>query len=48
MELTGSWYLKKVLFNYIVMVEVKTKHTCQVFYKKGNRDDIARLNINCN
>ena len=45
MELTGKWYLKKTLFGYKVMVQVKTKHTLSVYYKKATTDDIADLGI---
>lgn len=55
-ELTNNWYLKKVFFNYIIMVEIKYTTTCPydlsespIFtkYQKATKEDLIKLKINC-
>jgi len=53
-ELTGNWYLKKGLFGYKIMVEVKVKTTCPYTcdlspefkeYQKATDKDLIELKI---
>lgn len=54
-QLTGKWYLKRTLFGWMAMVEVKQLNMCKedmsvdppcIFYRQATLTDLQKLKIN--